>query len=245
MSNQNFYTNLGLTRQRLHEQIAERIETLIRAEELQSGDRLPSDRELAELMGVSRPTVREAIRLLQHRGLVLAKPGSGTYISSQRDHAVEDTLERYCSLSHCSHAELGELREVLEPFAATLAAARASAEDRQRLGALLEAYIAAHDARDMASYADIDMQLHLAIAGATQNKLLAVFYGTIARLIAQWTVDSAQATSRRDIIFEGFKDHVRCVRAILAGDAAKAHQSAATYAQKVHKLADRLSAKSQ
>lgn len=229
MRNTATYAKLGITRERLHEQIAEQLETLIRAEELRAGDRLPPDRQLAELMAVSRPTVREAIRLLQHRGLVEVKPGSGTYVCNQRDRLVEDTIERYCSMNNCSAGELGELRALLEPAAAELAARRASEEDRRRIRELLDAYVQAHDGRKIRLYAELDMQLHLAVAGAARNKLLAVIYGSIAKLIVKWTAESAESSPQASFIDLGYADHVRCFEAILAGDAEGARANAEAY----------------
>ena len=79
MSNQ-YYDMIKVQRVPLYEQIVNQLEDLIIANKLQPGDRLPSERQLAERLGVGRPAIREAILVLQERGLVESMPGSGTYV---------------------------------------------------------------------------------------------------------------------------------------------------------------------
>ena len=72
--------DFSLRRDKLYQQVADRIQQLIAEDALRPGDKLPGERELAERMGVSRTVVREAIRALSVRGLVKVKPGCGTYV---------------------------------------------------------------------------------------------------------------------------------------------------------------------
>ena len=122
----------------LRDQIAGLIERYVADKRLQAGDRLPSERELARRLGVSRTPVRGAIRLLEQRGLVNMRVGSGTYVIGISPSTVAESIERYCSLSGCSYEDVVEVKGVLEPEIAALAAVRATPEDLARLGELVE-----------------------------------------------------------------------------------------------------------
>ena len=116
------YRNIKIENQGLVERIANKIQELIISRELKQGDKLPPDRTLSELMNVSRPTVREALRLLQHRGLVKIKPGSGTTVTIMGVKSIIESMDRFFSMSEGSFKDLMQVRKLLEPGTAALAA---------------------------------------------------------------------------------------------------------------------------
>jgi GntR family transcriptional repressor for pyruvate dehydrogenase complex len=174
--------DLSIRRDRLYEQVAEQIQELIVAESLLPGDKLPSERELAERLGISRTVVREAIHALSIRGLVKVKPGCGAYV---RELSLEDAaapFELLLKLRQTANTidNLYEVRLMVETEIAGLAAQRASEEDI----AALEMTIAEMDAHvdDPARFAEHDMAFHTILAKATQNDLFEVLMSSIGNL---------------------------------------------------------------
>ena len=209
---------LSLRREHLRVQIAESIQQMIAAQQLQPGDQLPSERELARQLGVNRATLREGIRLLEQRGLVQMKVGSGTYITDVAQATVADSIERYFVFGSCSHEDLITLRDILEPEMAALAAERATAEDLARLRELVERMEVTFANNDIASYAAADAEFHEALALATHNRLISAIAGGLARLMRAWI--QAQSESMR--LEEGARSHRLVYEAIVARDPERA-----------------------
>jgi DNA-binding FadR family transcriptional regulator len=214
------YQDINLTRERLHVQIADRIQGLIAEQKLQPGDRLPPDRLLASMLEVSRPTVREALRLLQHRGLVYAKPGSGTYVTEMGSGPIIQSIERFFSARECTFEDLMQVRDLLEPGTAALAAISASPEDieglRQRVLVLEEAF----HSGDPSRLASADSGFHVELAKASGNQLLAALTASFAHLNEKWTEQVSSSVLAEDVN----KSHRAIVEAIADGDAERARQ---------------------
>ena len=104
-----------IVRKPLYEQIADDIQDMIALHKLVPGTQLPTERELAQQMGVNRTTVHQAVGLLQQRGLVEMKVGSGTYVIDMPPSVVADSIQRYFTFGNCSFQDLVTLRCILEP----------------------------------------------------------------------------------------------------------------------------------
>src|SRR6202007_184893 len=114
---------------RLYEQIVQQVEESIHKGALKPGDQLPPERELAEQFGVSRTAVREAVRTLREKGLVEAYPGRGTFITSATSNTIRSPLAPMIRTGQAEGTlHLVEVREILEPEIAALAATRADEE---------------------------------------------------------------------------------------------------------------------
>src|SRR3712207_2564938 len=122
---------------------------MIADKQLQEGEQLQSERELACMFGVNRGSIRQAIHLLQHRRLVQSRLGSGTYINRVPGNVLGQSIERYVALDNCTHEDLLDLREIHEPGIAALAARRATSEDLARLKALVEQIETANNPDDL------------------------------------------------------------------------------------------------
>ena len=169
---------------KVFEQIAEQIEQLILSGKLHSGDRLPTERELAEQFQASRTAVREAMKTLAQRGLVDMRPGRGTLVIDGTTQAMRHSLGLMMRVGQASgSAELVEVREILEPEIAALAAARATEE---HLAALQEA-VQVMDAslHDADRYIAADNDFHRTLAKATQNAFLLAFLDSIVDLLSE------------------------------------------------------------
>jgi DNA-binding FadR family transcriptional regulator len=210
-----------LDRQRLNEQIAEKIQEQITGGKLKPDDQLPPERELAALLKVNRATVREAIHLLRERGLVERKNGRGVRIVAMPPDSVGITIDRFFVTNNCSPRELWDFRIIFEPKVAALAAANANAEDIKKLGAVLRGLEVAWDSRDPAKLAVADAHFHLALAAASHNILILAVATGLNILLERFMRTNHAATHSE----ESFRTHRIIYRAVSKCDASDAERA--------------------
>ena len=211
---------LRLRRQTLHEQIADAIQDMIASQRLQRGSQLPSERKLAEMLGVNRATVREAIHLLEQRGLVEMRVGNGTYVFNVLSPTlVADSIARLFTFGDSSHEELLTLREILEPEVATLAARHARPEDLVRLGKLVD--LIEYTFYHPPGYAKNDMAFHEALTVATGNSLIIAIAAGLHRVNQAWMERQHEAAHYED----GCLSHRKIYDAIVARDPGRAREA--------------------
>src|ERR1700688_2384257 len=169
---------------RLYEQIVQQIEESIRKGELTEGSQLPAERDLAKQFGVSRTAVREAIKALQEKGLVDAFPGRGTFVTNGTSNSMRRSLDRIIKSGEPDGlAYLVEVREILEPEIAALAAVRATDQD---LTAMREALDVMESARqDSDAFIEADLDFHLALAEAAANPIVLSLIDSIVGLLRE------------------------------------------------------------
>lgn len=157
---------------RISEQIAEQLESMITAGHFKPGDRLPAERTLAEQVGVSRPSLREAIQTLTSKGLLYARQGGGTYVKNDLALNFDNPMLTLFRENPEYRFDVLEIRHALEANAAFYAAERATAEDKQRIQACFEQMIHVHGSPDPMDEARADAAFHLAIVEASHNLVL-------------------------------------------------------------------------
>ena len=169
---------------RLYEQIVQQIEGSIRKGELTEGSQLPAERDLAKQFGVSRTAVREAIKALQEKGLVDSLPGRGTFVTSGSSNGMRRSLDRIIKSGEPNGwAYLVEVREILEPEIAALAAVRAQ---RQDITAMREAlFVMDNAAWESDAYIEADLDFHLALAEAAANPIVLSLIDSIVELLRE------------------------------------------------------------
>ena len=169
---------------RLYEQIVQQVEESIHKGALKPGNQLPPERELAHQFGVSRTAVREAVKALREKGLVEAYPGRGTFVTDGTSHAIRQSLDRMIRIGQPEGSTyLAEVREILEPEIAALAATRAEAED---LISMHEAVSIMDKAkRDSDAFIEADLDFHLALAEAAANPLILSLIDSIVGLLRE------------------------------------------------------------
>lgn len=148
----------------------QQFHALIRQGVLQHGARLPSERSLADQFKVSRSSVREAIRSLELQGLVVSKRGAGTFINTENLESVVALIATTLSSGGETLREIFEVRHLLEPQIAAVAAQRASPEEIERLTEILE-----EQQRQISrgqTGVDADTAFHFGLASATHNSAL-------------------------------------------------------------------------
>ncbi|QWV94770.1 FadR family transcriptional regulator [Geomonas oryzisoli] len=148
-------------------QIAEQIRSSILAGEFNPGEKLPPERELAELFGVSRPSVREALNILTSSGLVETYQGGGTLVRSLVENSAAMPLTELIRIDGDRALDVIEVRKGMESWTAWYAATRALPEDIRRLEAVIEGM--KKNLEDLKHSEDFDAHFHMLVARATHN----------------------------------------------------------------------------
>ena len=161
------FTVVPTKRQRLSEDVAEQITRHVIANNMQPGDRLPTEPELVALYDVSRTVVREAGRLLVERGLVDIRPGRGMVVADFDGSGISRQYGLMLELKQGSFRQLMEMRLVLEVGVAEYAARRRTAADMARMQAALDRFASASSNHETSLEADLEF--HTALADASHN----------------------------------------------------------------------------
>jgi len=155
---------------KISEEIVEQIKNLIAKGELKPGDRIPSERDLATMLGVSRPSVREAIMVLEATGFVESRQGGGTFVRALTETSITDPLARLVEQKDPALLRaLVEVRMGLESWSAYLAAQRAEPDEIAEMRRLYE--VMAAQASRGGWNPEVDADFHYAITAASHNSL--------------------------------------------------------------------------
>jgi GntR family transcriptional repressor for pyruvate dehydrogenase complex len=222
--------DLKITRERLSEQVVQQLQSLITTGELQPGDRLPPERQLAEQLGVSRTVIRESIKTLEQRGLVKVLTGSGTYVSQMDPQVVMESIGLFVQQRTPSFDQLNEVRWMLDVEVAGLAAQRATTENLEKLKQAIEEMENNIDSPD--KYIEADLAFHRALAGATRNEIFLLLIDVMVDLLRE----------SRHMIFQvpgapgrGQSWHRLIYEAVKKGDEAAAREVMGEHMQQVTK----------
>jgi GntR family transcriptional repressor for pyruvate dehydrogenase complex len=198
-------------------EVTRRLLAYFSSDEIQPGDRLPAERQLASVLGVGRSAVREALAALELLGMVNIRPGSGTYLRGRASELLPQTLSWGLLINTPETLELIGVRHGLEVQAARLAAQFATPETLADMEQQLLTMEGCGD--DYETFVAADMRFHQAVALSSQNSLLTDLLQTVRSLIRVWVDramhDAAHAQS-------AIKDHREIFDAITAGDADRA-----------------------
>jgi len=207
----------NLQGQRLHESIVQRFHALIQQGVLEHGARLPAERVLAEQLKVSRSSVREAIRTLELQGLVVTKHGSGTFINTQNLDAVAtlmtSSMGEGLDAAEVQLRDIFEVRHLLEPQIAALAAQKATPEDVERLAAILIEQ--QRQIMEGETGVDADTEFHFALATATHNTALVKVVSAVEDVLRQSRDQSLQQPGRPE---RSLASHRQILEMVQAGD---------------------------
>jgi GntR family transcriptional repressor for pyruvate dehydrogenase complex len=214
---------------RLYEQIVKQIEESIERGDLKAGDQLPAERELALQFGVSRTAVREAVKTLSEKGLVEAYPGRGTFITSETANSIRLTFDRMIkSGPRDGTLHLVEVREILEPEIAALAAKRVSEENLDELREAIEIMDSAKG--DPNSFIEADLDFHLALAEAAANPLILSLIDSIVGVLREQRISIFKVEGGPD---RGQYHHKRILEAIENHDSAGAREAMRAHLRQV------------
>ena len=172
------------------DEVISTIKAMILKGELAPHQRLPSEKELAEALGISRPTVREAIRGLMALNILESRHGDGTYVTSLQPQLLAAPIDFLLRVDEQGSAALMEIRLVLESGVAELAANKATPQHVERLDAIIGEYAASVDNVDRCI--ELDQDFHTELALAANSPILASMLTTIAALALQSRRRTAQ-----------------------------------------------------
>jgi len=165
---------------KIYQEIMEQLKGMITRGVLQPGDKLPSERDMADSLEVSRASVREALTALAVMGILDIRPGEGTFVRQTSDAETFESLSVLLAVEQNSEAQLMEVRQVLETELAALAAMRATEQDLQKIEESLQIMKSAESIKEAV---EADLRFHFAIAEATKNTILLRILNTVADLM--------------------------------------------------------------
>ena len=175
---------------RIHEEVFSQIHELIKQGRLKARDQLPSERELAETFKVSRTSVREALRALESQGLIVSRTGMGNFVVDLPVEALVGPLARMLIDEKTALADVFELRKLIEPHIASLAAERATERDIAQLKKIVAKQKEAVNRGETG--VDADAELHLCISRATQNQALQKLVFGLMEMLSRSREESLQ-----------------------------------------------------
>jgi GntR family transcriptional repressor for pyruvate dehydrogenase complex len=168
---------------RIADVVAGTLEKRILEGSLKPGDRLPSERDFAVELGISRPTLREALQKLISKGLLTTRHGGGTIVTDRLEAHFVDPWQEMLSGHPMLHSDLLEFRQMLESQSASLAAERATNVDIERLDTLFATLDSVYECDDVKACIDADVAFHQAIAEAAHNVLIGHLTSSLMRVI--------------------------------------------------------------
>jgi len=210
-----------------YETIATKITELITSADLKPGDRLPTEHELSEQLGVSRTVVREAVKVLVATGLVYTRRGSGLYVANKASPFAMTMLDSLTPVDPTQVVSLYEFRLTLEPPAARLAAERITPHELRELREVVALNQRSAETQQRQQFRESDAALHRMVAEATHNPFLAATIATTAR--AQGWVFDIAAGRTQALLLSYAEQHTAILEAIQEGEPAAAAQAMQTH----------------
>ena len=205
---------------RMSEVIVEKIRELMREGHLKPGDRLPPERDLCERFGVSRVTMREALRMLESAGLVDIRVGArgGAFVTAPSSNRVGEGLADLLTLAVISAADVTEVRLILEVGIVPLVCERATEEDLAALEAICER---SEEALRKGEYSmGMSLEFHTAVARATHNPALEMLVESFRGPILMSLEEAREVAPEMGAL--GTKEHEQFIEAVRRRDAGEA-----------------------
>jgi GntR family transcriptional repressor for pyruvate dehydrogenase complex len=211
------------------EEVVTRLREMIQSGDLAPGDRLPPERDLAKLLGVSRPTLRAGIRSLTTVGIFQSKQGAGTFVAEAEESPTLDTsaLRLLSALHGFTSDEMFEARLALEMSIAALAAERVTSEQMASLAEEIAGMYASVERPEQ--YLGHDMQFHQTVAVPSGNRILTALMNMVASILFEYR---SKTVKRATDLKDSAEQHHNIYRAIREHD-----QEAARQAMRFHLVA--------
>jgi GntR family transcriptional regulator, transcriptional repressor for pyruvate dehydrogenase complex len=203
---------------RTADEVIGQIEALILESVLRGGDRLPGERELARRMDVSRPILRDALKELEARGLLVSRHGGGTFVADIVGQVFTQPIAELISRHRKATRDYLEYRREIEGTTASLAARRATDADRENLARLITAMTSAYDRDDFEEEAALDVAMHDAIGECAHNIVLLHTLRACYRLLSDGVFYNRSMVYGLPGARQALLDqHIAICRAVIAG----------------------------
>ena len=205
-----------ISKQSPGKQVVGRILELIRTGSLRPGDRLPPERELIEIFGISRPSLREALRALSTLGVIQSRHGGGAFVSDLDARTLLAPLDFFLSLTKSNFKDAFDSRLVIEIEIVRRAAAKARRSDVSELNSIIEAHYSVQD--DPIGFRMLDTRFHQKLSSIAGNAVLQrIAYG-LYNLGVDFQNFDRRAKNEPGLIAQSTKDHSDIAAAIAAGN---------------------------
>lgn len=218
----------AIRKTRIHEEVFSQIHELIKAGRFKGRDQLPSERELAETFKVSRTSVREALRALETQGLIVSRTGMGNFVADLPVESLVGPLARLLIDEKKALADVFEMRKLIEPHIAALAAERATRSDIAQLNRIVAKQTEAVKRGETG--VEADAELHFSIGRATRNQALQKLVSGLMEMLSRSREESLQTDKRRQSSIDA---HRRIIAAIEKHDKARARSEMLRHIEQV------------
>ena len=216
--------------EKISQSVVRQIELLILRGILRPGERLPAEREMAEKMGVSRPSVRDAIAELQERGLLVSRAGSGIFVADVLGSAFSDALVKLFSSHEEALFDYISFRRDMEGLAAERAARLGSDTDLQVVDTVFKKMEAAHSKRNPSDEARLDAEFHMAIIEASHNVVMLHMLRTMFQMLREGVFYNRQVMFKQRTTRDMILDQHRAINeALQARDPVAARAAVETH----------------
>ena len=223
--------------EKLSHSVVRQIELLLLRGILRPGERLPAERDLAEKLGVSRPSLRDALAELQERGLLTSRAGAGVYVEELLDSAFSASLVQLFAAHDEALFDYISFRRDLEGMAAERAARYGSDTDLQVIDAIYRKMEAAHSKRDPSEEAQLDAEFHLSIVEASHNIIMLHMMRAMFNLLHEGVFYNRQMIFRQRATRDDLLSQHRAINAALqARDAVAAREAAQAHLDFVEQM---------
>jgi len=203
--------------EKLSTAVTRQIELLILRGILRPGERLPSERELSERLGVSRPSLREAIAALQDKGLLTTKAGAGIYVADVLGSAFSEALVKLFASHDEAVFDYISFRRDMEGLAAERATRLASDTDLKVIQTIFDKMVTAHSKRDPADEARLDADFHLAIIEASHNVVMLHMMRSMYQLLREGVFYNRRIMFKQRTTRDTLLDQHRAINDALQG----------------------------
>jgi GntR family transcriptional repressor for pyruvate dehydrogenase complex len=218
----------AIRKTRIHEEVFSQIHELIKAGRFKGRDQLPSERELAETFKVSRTSVREALRALETQGLIVSRTGMGNFVADLPVESLVGPLARLLIDEKKALADVFEMRKLIEPHIAALAAERATRSDIAQLKRIVAKQTEAVKRGETG--VEADAELHFSIGRATRNQALQKLVSGLMEMLSRSREESLQTDKRRQSSIDA---HRRIIAAVEKHDKTRARSEMLRHIEQV------------
>ncbi|MGG5460358.1 FadR/GntR family transcriptional regulator [Clostridium sp. B9] len=208
---------------KVYEQVVDQIKEMVRVGQIKKGDKLPTERVMAEELQVSRTSIREAMRALEVVGLIESRQGAGNYIREEFDNVLLEPLSIVFMLQNGTNKDILELREVLELSTIFLSVMRISENDLENLGELIERFKYSTSEEESSI---IDSEFHSIIVKGANNVLITNLLEGVSELVDKFISEGRRAIlSHNNGKEKLFEYHEKIYLAIKERDGYKAYKA--------------------
>ena len=197
--------------EKLSQTVVRQVELLILRGILRPGERLPAERELSERLGVSRPSLRDALAELQDRGLLVSRPGAGVFVADVLGSAFSPALVDLFATHDDAVFDYIAFRRDLEALAAERAARLGTESDLKVIATIFAKMEAAHQKRDPTDEAQLDAEFHMAIIEASHNIVMLHMMRSMFDLLRQGVFYNRQMMFKNRMTRENLLDQHRAI----------------------------------